>query len=906
MKPADWQRVRAAFERVVDLPPAERAPILDAALGDAPPLRAEVERLLAAEPQARDYLTPPGERTLGAVAPAGLLGPRPGDRIGPYELVRLLGIGGMGAVFEARQQLPQRTVALKVMRAGFGSERARRRFRDEIDLLAGLQHPGIAQVFEAGTAADPAGDAEVPWFAMELLDGAMPITDFARRHALPLAARLQLVRDTAAAIAHAHQRGVIHRDLKPQNILVDRTGRAKVIDFGIASSSAADAPQHWTGDGDGDGTHGDALVGTLAYMSPERLLHPARAADVRSDVYGLGVVLHELLAGARPFALDGVPLAAACRRITDEEPPLPSAQAPGLPRELDWIVQRALAKDPDRRYPSVDAFAEDLARFARHEPVRAAPPGAGYRLRKLLRRHRTVAAAAAVVVATTAGAFASVTASLWRAQAAETSEREGREAATLGAHRAEVARSFLLDVFELAAPGASKEGVELTMRQGLDRAAATYERRFADDPLARAELARTLGLAYQGLAEHATAERHLRAALELRRQHFAADTASLTTLHHDLADLLLASGRLDEAERELDAAARLPFAAPDARGERQQLVAATLRGHLLLLRGNRQDAVPALRAAIDALTLRYGEDDGDALQAWNVLGAALHEQGDLDGAEACYRKALRGLITRKGPEHPVTLTAMQNVAMLRFSRDRSDDESIARMQQVLAARRRVLGDDHPDTLGVLTNLGAQHFMRGDLDQARVLWDEAVARLGADDPDAPMRLALLGNIATIERDRENWPRAIELSREVLASRRRTLGPDHDKTLMSQGSLAEVLRQSDALDDARAEYAEVLQRAQQATPQDLPNSYRAQLGLGRIAREQRRWDEAEVAFRWCLDHFDAAVDACAVKSMLIRVEADLVVLYEQSGDADAAARFRAIVEDADYRERAGTDR
>src|SRR5262249_41988983 len=286
--------------------------------------------------------------------------------------VRELGRGGMGVVYLAEQQNPSRLVALKVIAAGLTVGDALRRFEHEAQVLARLKHPGIAQVFEAGTG--DTGDGVRPYFVMELIEG-QSLTDYARARALPTRQRLELFVKVCAAVQHAHQKGVIHRDLKPGNILVDEAGRPRVLDFGVA---------RLTGPGPGD-THATAvgqLVGTLPYMSPEQVAADPDALDTRSDVYTLGVILYQLLTGRLPYEVAGKPAREAARVITEREPARLGSVDKALRGDLETVVARALEKDRERRYSSADALADDVERYLRGDPILARPASALYQLKK--------------------------------------------------------------------------------------------------------------------------------------------------------------------------------------------------------------------------------------------------------------------------------------------------------------------------------------------------------------------------------------------------------------------------------------------------------------------------------------------------------------------------------------------
>ena len=390
-------RVETLFHQASDLPPDKRRALLDAACRDDPDLRAEVERLLAEDaafldtngdegllnsPLVRLAGPAPGRRRLDAGADLvtgspGPPGPRPParGRIAHYRILRLLGEGGMGAVFEAEQSSPHRLVALKVIRPGLVTPALLKRFSQEVEILGRLRHPGIAQIYEAGLADDGQ-----PFFAMEFIRG-LPLDKYANDHGLDLAARVTLVARVCDAVQHAHDQGVIHRDLKPANILVEETGQPKVLDFGVARATGADL---LTAAGL---TRTGQLLGTPNYMSPEQVEADPAAIDHRADVYALGVILFELLAHRLPYQLEDRPLAETARLILHQDPPSLGSINPELRGDVETIVAKALEKDAGRRYPSAADLAADLRRWLAHEPILARPPSALYHLRKFARRH---------------------------------------------------------------------------------------------------------------------------------------------------------------------------------------------------------------------------------------------------------------------------------------------------------------------------------------------------------------------------------------------------------------------------------------------------------------------------------------------------------------------------------------
>jgi WD40 repeat protein/predicted Ser/Thr protein kinase len=429
-RPGD--RVQELFDQTVGLPPSRQAAFLAAACADAPDLRAEVESLVACDADFVDgaddmgVLKSPLVRLLGPTMPPTWR-PGPPVHIGRYRILRRIGEGGMGAVYEAEQDSPRRPVALKVVRPGLEHSTLVKRFTREAQILGRLHHPGIAQVYEGGLAADGQ-----PFFAMEFIRG-LPLDEYARRHGLALAARVELVARVCDAVQHAHDHGVIHRDLKPANILVEESGQPKVLDFGVAHATDAGQP---TGAGL---TQTGQLLGTPSYMSPEQLTADRSAVDHRADVYALGVILFELAAHRLPHQLENRPLAEAARLILEQDPPRLGSINPELRGDVETIVAKALEKDPVRRYPSAADLAADLRRWLAHEPILARPPSALYHLRKFSRRHRgLVGGMLATGVALFLGLVGTILFAVGEARQRSQAERNARQA-LFQAYRARLA-----------------------------------------------------------------------------------------------------------------------------------------------------------------------------------------------------------------------------------------------------------------------------------------------------------------------------------------------------------------------------------------------------------------------------------------------------------------------------------
>jgi serine/threonine protein kinase/formylglycine-generating enzyme required for sulfatase activity len=412
------------FEGARALPESRRKAYLDESCGDDAELRREVEKLLGVDSAAVDRTPSDADASNRDASKASHPELRTEGRIGAYRLVRVIASGGMGTVWEAEQDTPRRRVALKVMRFGFTAPEDSSRFRYESEILGLLQHPCIAQVFEAGTHV---AETEVPYFAMEYIEGAKTIVEYARDEELSVRERLELFLPVCDAIQHGHQRGVIHRDLKPSNILVDARGRPKIIDFGIARAATSELSRKTLE------TRAGEILGTLQYMSPEQFGPDPAAVDTRSDVYALGVVMYELLFGRGPYDLDRTPIHEAARIVTSDPAIRPSSLDKIHGGDLEWIVLKAIDKERDRRYASASELAADIQRHLDDEPVLAGPPSQIYKVRKFVSRHRFgVGASVLIVLLLVSGLLTSL---YFRARS-EDKAREATEQAQVATQRA--------------------------------------------------------------------------------------------------------------------------------------------------------------------------------------------------------------------------------------------------------------------------------------------------------------------------------------------------------------------------------------------------------------------------------------------------------------------------------------
>lgn len=857
-------REREIFGAAVELPANDRAAYVHHACAGDTRLAQRVQRLLAAHDRAETSVQG------NAGPPRELPEPR---SIGPYRLVERVGEGGMGEVYLAEQTEPvRRRVALKVIKLGMDTREVIARFESERQALALMNHQGIARILDAGTTDESCCPSVAPgrsYFVMEYVRG-ISITDYCDKMRLPVEARLELFRDVCLAIQHAHQKGIIHRDIKPSNVLVsDEDGQPtpKVIDFGVAKATdfrLSDVTLH---------TQIGHFIGTPRYMSPEQAEMSALNVDTRSDVYSLGAVLHELLIGVpaldlpREFGLTEIQRiirsvepallrnrlatleAAAADAIAHCRSTTREALRRTLGGELEWITARALAKNPNRRYQTAQALAEDVDNHLRHQPVEAGPEGLMYRSRKFVRRHRASIAVALVVSLALVGGLATATFGLLEA-------RRERDSAQQALADAETVTAFLAHMVSAADP--EELGKDVTVLEVLDKAAAAIGDEFADTPLIEARLRGSIGETYLALGRLPDAEFNLQRRLDLHRDLLPADDPRLMDSVHELGRVYHRQGRFREAEQAY------------------------------------AEALASRRAAL-------GGEHRDTLSSMNNLALVFYLDGRYAEAHQMWERLLEIDRRVSGDEHPNTFTAMNNFGLTLRYYGRYD-EALDLYRRTVEGRRRVLGADHPATLMAIHNLSSIHTVRREYAESERLLLPLLAKyqriVGAEHPRTLLVRAAIGQVYY---QQGRHAEAAAMLESTLESRRRVLGPVHPETLNSAVYLARVYLVQARLGEA----AELLRHAIANAPegsQDWPMLAMYRADYGRCLLLLERLTEAEAVL---LESYAVLASVVESGGMLFlphlrQAAADLTSLYEKTERPGAAQRYRTLP----YRERAAT--
>ncbi|MEM9388528.1 MAG: tetratricopeptide repeat protein [Pseudomonadota bacterium] len=798
------ERVFSLFDAALQLPEHERSAFLLRVSAGNEALHKQVMALLSADAESSSLF----DATLGQLSemlpdPASADDAMVGRAIGPYALIEKIGSGGMGVVYLAERPDVGKRVALKLVAGGLASEDARSRFMLERRVLARLQHSGIAALVDAGVADDTS-----PWFAMELVEG-KPITDYCDDEQLSVTQRLALFEQALEAVAYAHRNLVVHRDLKPSNILVTATGEPKLLDFGIARLVAEDEDESMPL------TRTGIAPMTPDFAAPEQIL--GQTIGPPADVYQLGVLLYELLSGQRPYRLRGHSLGVMERRIVDEVPVRPSvtttrasvtpagasmerlaARRRTTPRqlrrciagELDAIVMKALAKEPERRYASGQELLDDVRRYRQGHPVAARPDTLRYRTQKFASRHPVSLGFSTVLVLLVVGFVAIYTVRV-------TAERN---LAQIEARKAERVSAFLVDLFTASSPFSTQaERTEaITVNEFMERRASRVVE-LEDEPEVQLLVLQTVGQMFTSMGEFDQAlplrERALTLASRLHptpHQEIVASLYGLGEVHRNMGRFTQAEALFHEALKQCQQL-----------GLEHELIASdvfTGLGESLRQQGRLDAAEGHYARALDIRRAAYPDGSPELSVSMNNYALILWRQGRYLEAQPLFRNTLRAYETQLPADHPRVASALHNLGLVQRELGQYDDAETS-LEASLAIKRARLGDDH--------------------------WRVATG---------------LRNLARVKHDRGDLKAAGALFRDALAIQLEALGENHINTYSDRLSLADVMRDRGETARAEAAYDQVLEWMEANLPPDHPQKTLALLGYGSLLLDEGRYTEA----------------------------------------------------------------
>ncbi|MEZ6210235.1 MAG: serine/threonine-protein kinase [Phycisphaerales bacterium] len=892
MMPEFENRLDELFDRAVELDGSERERFIERECGGDARLAAALRRLLRHHGETSDAFLEGGAALDGAEMP---------EWIGGYRVIREIGRGGMGVVYEAEQERPRRRVALKVVHDGAPRGQTLKRFEQEAQVLGRLQHPGIAHIYEAGST-EVNGNA-TPFFAMEFIDG-FPLDRFVRERGLTRRDVLELMARVCDAVEHAHQMGVIHRDLKPANILVkgDRTtapskgestfidaiGQPKILDFGVARLTDSDLQAVTVQ------TNVGQIIGTLSHMSPEQVAGRSEDLDTRCDTYAIGVILYELLAGRAPHELGGKSIAEVGRIIREEEPAKLGGVDAQLRGDLETIVAKAMEKDRDRRYASAGALGEDLRRHLRSEPILARAPSAMYQLRKFAARNRGLVAGVAVafvvlilgVVGTGAGLVSAVRANRELKQTnvrlTETNQeldlanldlsesyRNLEEVAmfqsrNLGDINLEVMGVRLRDSILELSPETDRSALQAGMAglnftdialKALDqnifsRSIDTIDADFRDQPEVRAMLLQSVATTMRGVGLFDRALAPQQEAVDIRSQVLGKENPRTLESIESLALLKRDLGAFDEA------AALLEMVVDSRRVTDGEVAPGTITaevnlGLVRVVQSDLQGAETICREAYERASRALGDDDPVTFEALQGYANTVYEQGRSDDAEPLLREVWARCRATEGDDSLKTATAAHNLGAVCADLGQFDDAERF-FNRALEIRRRKLGDAHPSVVSVMSQLAGLYGSKGRLEESRALYEECYEmRRSALGTDHPNTLNAANNLATVLDTLGLYTDAEKIYKDTLAVKRRIHGNEHRSTLITLGNLAYVINAQGHAEESLPYYQEMVLGMRRTLGDDNPNTLQAIQNYGVTLASLERLEEAEPLYRESLE-------------------------------------------------------
>ncbi len=864
-----WQEIESLLDAALECESTERAALLNCACEADDDLRLEVESLLAHHAPSESFIeTPAFMLAAELLADDQAEGPRFENRqFGAYRIIRELGHGGMGAVFLAERADGefQQNVALKIIRQSVADKELEKRFRRERQILATLNHPNIARLLDGGV-----GKQGEPFLVMDYVEGE-PLLDFAEDRRLDIEGRLRLLLKICDAVSFAHRNLIIHSDIKPSNILVTKGAEPKLLDFGLAkvleplavTDGLSDYPTATANGSDVTQTAFRAF--TPAYASPEQIR--GQNVTTASDVYSLGVVAYELLTGMRPFSFEGKSLEQIINSVTALAPSLPSQavrrldvvrarrageiekkkEALQLKGDIDNIILMALHKEPERRYKSIEAFAEDIERFLKGRPITARPNTLRYRAGKFIKRNKLGVMAASVIVLSL---IAGIGATVWQARNASKQARLAaaeRDHVRLEADKSARINAFLQSIMLTASPNWNSPGFgkssEVTLMEAIEEAARRMETEFVNQPEALATTHHSLGLIYLFRGHYDEGESHLRAAYETSLRLYGEEHPESLQDARDLAALLMLKGEYAESAALYQKALviyRRRLGEGKTEGNTLLGFAGTLSdvGLLHRLKGEPKLAEPFLYESLKQSQNFTGSERAVVAIPLSHLGMARYEQGDLDEAEKNVRQAIDEFRHLPGNLRVETGNSLINLGKILMAKGNYKQAEI-QIREGLELYRTRFGDTHPYMVNAISNLSDLEYHKGDYAgaQKNALTALEVARqtLPGKHSTVAYPLTTLGLILT----KRGQPKAGEkYIREALEIRRRVMSEESWLMAETDGALGECLMAQKRFEEAETR---LLESYRNLKISQVPNALRTQSAKRRLIELYRAWNK-----------------------------------------------------------------
>jgi eukaryotic-like serine/threonine-protein kinase len=839
--PEKWVQVKELFTLALERDPEDRSSFLRHACAGDDSLRIEVESLLSSFDGTSTFL----EDCVAADLLAAQSSATAGRRIGAYRIMREIGQGGMAVVYlgERADQNYRKQVAIKMVKPGIGSEQVLQRFLNERQTLAALDHSNIVKLLDGGSSEDGS-----PYLVMDYVEG-LPIDQYCDRNKLSVGHRLRLFRIVCSAVHYAHQNLVIHRDLKPGNILITKDGLPRLLDFGIAKLLNPECLQTPLV------TRIDGRPMTPEYASPEQVRgEPVTSA---TDIFSLGVLLYEILTGHLPYQFADSSWREIERLVCESEPPRPSTRVSTdrehlkataemrmaepnqlvrlLRGDLDWITMKALEKDPSRRYATAFELSADIGRYLSHEPVLARPASAAYRARKYVRRHPVGVTIAAGLVLLLAGFAVTQSFQLRRI----TRERD----------RANRVTEFMEGMFKVSDPSEAR-GNSITAREVLDKESKDIDSGLSHDPELQAQMMHVMGDVYRNLGLFPRAQVLFQRSADIRRRVRGPENAETLRSLDDLAWILNQEGHAAEAEklqRETVDTRRRVFGAQNL----DTLKSMSNLAWTLDREGQYAEAEKLDREVLDIQHRVLKTDDREAAKTMNNLAATLGHEGHYAEAEKLKRETLDIRRSILGPEHPDTLTAMNNLAAtLQQEGHYAEAEKLQR--ETLSTQRRILGPEHPDTLRSMNNLANSLRNQDHLADALQLQQEALLIkqrvLGPEHQDT---LWAMKELAQTLQAQGHYAEAEKLQRQTLEIQLRVLGPERPNTLSTMSNLAVTLNKERHHVEAEKLQRKAVEGMRRVLGSEHPFTLEATDELAHTLDTEGHYDEAEKLARGTLE-------------------------------------------------------